>query len=300
MKFFNQQRVSETTAILTDHILKLISESPSNVHWLSVDLRYLLITSGAKISEVKPLILNLYQTIVDRLPNDQTLLVSTFNFDFSRKGSFNIQKDPGQTGAFGHHLIDKYYLNRIRHPFYSFIVAGNKKGELLSRYFKNSTGKNSIFEWIVDQNTQLICVGHHYVKSLTSIHHAEHVVGVSYRYPKSFFGQLITPTEIRAIESTLYVRDIDICDFSSLTLAGDRYFHQQELVKIVLIKELAKPVVIESIHHLPAFQLMVENLTKNDTESFIDYFGSQYNKQNVISGSIADKLHLKHLRSFTM
>ena len=289
------QKVGEFINIIVDVAHDVINQSQQSVFWLSVDFRSLIASTAIKHTEAEAVALFLLTEIRKLLNPDQTLIISAFNFNFPQTKVIDVSNTPVQSGAFGALLINNYPEHRTIHPFYSFLVFGHYETELLKQRFTAGTGENSIFEWIVNHHTQLICLGHHYVKSLTSIHHAEHTVKVDYRYVKHFTGEAIVLGKTSNIEADFYVRDVDRCDFSSLTLAGDQAMRKQGLVESRLISDLHRPMLIQTINHYPAHQLIVDNLVKTTREPFIDYFGPIRQRDNVITARLADYLYRQEL-----
>lgn len=291
----------KTAYIVTSLITQASSHFKKNkagVYWVSIDFRSLLSTTGAHYTEAEILANYTLNLLLKYLDKESTLLISTFNFEFPQKGIFDIEKSPVQTGAFGALVLKSNIENRIAHPFYSFLVFGKKAPSLLRSKYENSTGDDSIFEWIIEHNTQLITVGHHYVKGLSSIHHAENEVDVEYRYSKKFTGLSVRKNMNEKIHCSFYVRDLNTCDFSSLTLAGDEYFRHQGIVQSANFDGGKRPLIIYSLNLFNAHNAMVDNLRNKNKEQFIDYFGPSRECNNIITGKIADKLYMSELNKY--
>ncbi|ALO41433.1 AAC(3) family N-acetyltransferase [Pseudoalteromonas phenolica] len=271
-------------------------ESSSSVYWLSVDFRMLIASTGVKHTEAQKAAKYLIDSLVNKLHANETLLVSSFYFSFPQTGKFSPSSSEVQTGVFGGLLLEHFHKHRIKQPFYSFLVFGKAEPELTNKYISRSTGPNSIFEWVVKSKTELICVGHHYVKSLTSVHHAEHCANVQYRYEKTFKGTLdLKGTTPKDIEAHFYVRDLEKCDFSSLTIQGDRAFRERGLLRTHLVSTLRRPLLIHCINHYPIHLLMFEDL-KLGGSCYVDYFGPTKKLHQVITGKTADELYQKELK----
>lgn len=299
-------RNSETVVPFLNHIIdQLIQQlraSNSQVYWLSADFRSIISSTGLSPKDADRGAIYILESLIKQLNDEETLIVSAFNFTFPQTSRFDVSNTAVQTGAFGSILTQHYPSHRTLHPFYSFLAFGKYHAFLTSHFFANGTGKDSIFEWIVEHETQLICLGHHYVKSLTSIHHAEQTAEVPYRYNKTFQGTLVTVNkEEHEITANFYVRELGVCDFSSLTIEGDQAFRSAGLVDSKLIQQLRRPLLCHSINHKAAHQLMISDLCNNkDTDSkMVDYFGPNRIRDNVITSKLADKLYNSELSQVT-
>lgn len=278
------------------------SRSLSNVYWLSVDFRSLLVSTGLSFRISRPLALELLMSVLEQT-NGGSVIVSAFHFDFPRLLKFVVETEPIQTGAFGRLLLSQRPSNRTSHPFYSMFVFGEAERELLDLPIDDSklcksTGLDSMFAWLTNQKTELITVGHHYVKSLSAVHHAEHLVGVPFRYTKKFQGVISRGGIERNINCEFYVRDLDICDFSSLTERGDSAFRKRKLVHTLAVDVIPKPLLIQNINLHNANQLMVDDLLKGE-KSYTDYIGPLKPNFDVITSTRADELYLNELNSLS-
>lgn len=288
---------------ILDSISKVITKSKSRgtgkVIWLSVDFLNLLTSTGINFRFARPLAIELVESVLDQTGGG-SVLVSAFNFDFPKTKSFSVHGDPVQSGAFGQQLLVQFPQNRTSHPFYSFLVFGEVKNELLNvqlddSLISKSMGKGSIFEWLISNKTELITIGHHYVKSLSAVHHAEKLASVPFRYNKKFKG-IITREGINYdTVCEFYVRQLSTCDFSSLTLRGDEAFRQKGLVEVQTVTNTRHPLLIQSINHAPATQLMLEDLIQGQ-KAYTDYFGPSKENIDVITSYQADKLYKEELK----
>ena len=50
----------------------------------------------------------------------------------------------------------------------------------------NGTAKNSLWKYFIEDNFELITLGHHYSRSLTHTHYIEDLLNVDYRFNKKF------------------------------------------------------------------------------------------------------------------
>lgn len=302
-----QLQVALNTSSVTDPVI-----------WLSADFRSLLASTGINFQLAGELAEYLVNAVLEQAGVNASLVVSAFNFDFPRTHCFNVATTPVQTGAFGQQLLKRHPERRTLHPFYSFLVYGKAQKQLLNLpttdpMLRHSTGPGSIFEWLITANTELITIGHHYVKSLTSVHHAEHVVGVPFRYTKHFEGIIrpaasaqferqkhdsirLNSSDEAPINCTFYVRELGVCDFSSLTERGDSAFRQAQLVHVHPVTAYRRPLMVHHINLAQTHAMMVADLQK-DQSTYIDYFGPNRSNVDVITSERADALYHAELKT---
>ena len=85
----------------------------------------------------------------------------------------------------------------------------------------DSAGTNSPFYYMHNSKTALVSIGHHYIKSLSSIHQIEYEEQVEYRELLKFSGVVRdNGKKIKRIESNFFGRKYEMCDFSGLTDQG--------------------------------------------------------------------------------
>jgi hypothetical protein len=142
----------------------------------------------------------------------------------------------------------------------------------------------------------LVTVGHHYIKSLSTVHHAENEVGVSYRYRKSFSGRVIRFDNSADMTVSFYVRDLDTCDHSSLTLAGDAHFRRLGLVSTCPLGGLTRPLLAHKLNLAAAHCEMVTDL-RSETWRYVDYFGKSRENTGVVTSTLANRLYVDELAS---
>lgn len=289
---------SSVDRVVDDIARTFLTNEVANSIWLSADLRSLLMAIQCPHTEAENCVEYFLSGIGEAAGDNRTILVSTFNFDFPNTKLFDTRTTPVQTGAFGNYLLKKHAKNRMVHPFYSFLAFGKGAVELTKKRFKSSTGKDSILGWVVDEQTDLLTIGHHYVKSLSTVHHAEHLAGVSYRYPKLFSGEYHTFGQIERSECEFYVREIDVCDFSSLTLSGDDGFRSHNLLSSFLVGTGRWPALAHRINLAKCHKLMFDDLNIGKT-NYIDYFGPERANEKVITAKISDSLYIAELKEMT-
>lgn len=267
---------------------------PNGTYWVSVDLMMLLRVTRVPAAAAPDLAQTLLDVLLDAAGPAATLLISTFNFDFPRSRLFDVAQSPAQTGAFGSMLLARHAASRTPIPFYSFLVFGAQAEALLSRRFANSTGEDSVFEWMMARHTSLVTIGHHYVKAMTSTHHAEQIAGVSYRHVKLFSGQVVGLHQSADVEVTFFARDLELCQFSGMTLAGDAHLRTSRIIGSFRYQGERHAMMVYEVDLAAANRAFVASFSGGGAP-FIDYVPVGGDNPDVITGQVADRLHLQDL-----
>ncbi|MDR5831971.1 AAC(3) family N-acetyltransferase [Caballeronia sp. LP006] len=156
------------------------------------------------------------------LGEDGTLLLPTFNFDFTRGVPFDLASTPSQMGALTEAGRMHPQAVRTGHPIYSFVVLG-AKAELF-RHTDNVSGysDDSPFGMLRRLDGKIAVLDLPDQNSMTFYHHVEEVLRVPYRYFKSFTaeycgaGRALTTKTYR-----VYVRDIEQGVLTHVDPAGE-------------------------------------------------------------------------------
>ncbi len=123
--------------------------------------------------------------VLDIIGKKGTLLIPTYNYDFTRGKTFNRKKSPSQVGELGNFLIKLNSSNRTYEPVFSHIVFGKLKENLFNCNVKEAFGNKSIFNYILNKNFKILCFCCS-PASMTFIHFIEKKINVNYRFDKYF------------------------------------------------------------------------------------------------------------------
>ena len=166
------------------------------------------------------------QTVVDAflsvLGKEGTLIVPTFNFDFSSTGKpWNVKTTPSHMGIISEFVRQNDNSRRILHPIYSFSIIGNLADELGSLQYKDSYGADSLFAKLRELNGKIMQIDS-VNKGTTFFLHVEEMEGCSYRYLKEFTGKIIDETG-QTYEDTflINVRDLSQGVITNVKAIGD-------------------------------------------------------------------------------
>ena len=155
------------------------------------------------------------QVVIDALlkciGKNGTLLMPTFNFDFSNKGiSFDVRNIPSQMGIITELVRKNPKSKRTMDPIYSFSILGKLSDFLGGIQYENSYDKDSMFAKLRELNGKIMIIGLKYNNSMTFFHHVEEMQHVDYRKNKQFSGLVTNHNGVTSEDSiTLYVRDLE-------------------------------------------------------------------------------------------
>ncbi|MBQ9590342.1 MAG: AAC(3) family N-acetyltransferase [Butyrivibrio sp.] len=134
---------------------------------------------------------NILDSFIDCIGSEGTLLVPTFNFDFSNKGFYDYKNTKCTTGALGNIALERSDFKRTWNPMHSYAIWGKYKDELCSIQNLNSFGQDSPFAWMYKNNAIQILLGTDYQRGMTFVHYVETKEKVPYRFHKEFTGTYV-------------------------------------------------------------------------------------------------------------
>ena len=200
----------------------------------------------------------LLDAFIEALGPEGTLLIPTFNFDFSNHGYYDYVKSKGTTGALGNTALARGDFARTTHPLHSFAVWGKDKEYLVSMNNNNSFGTDSPFSYCIQRHVRQIILGTDYVHALTFMHYAEATCAVPYRYMKTFVGEYTDADGVTETRSYVYpVRKLEIRPEECSNLIGE-VFEQRGIAYQVDIEGISNisldlaesyPVLCDDILH---------------------------------------------------
>ncbi len=174
--------------------------------------------------------------IKNRVGKKGTILIPTYNYDFTKKITFDKKKTPSQVGSFSNHLLKKYFKNRSNDPIFSHIIFGRLKKRLMECNINETFGKNSIFAMIEKFRFKIICFCCP-VNSMTFLHYIEKKFKVKYRYNKIFNGYILKNNKKINFALRYYVGkkkyNYKIKDFKLLKLLNNHYFVEKKFGKFL-------------------------------------------------------------------
>lgn len=150
-------------------------------------------------------------SFLEIIGSEGTLLIPTFNWEFSNNGYYDYLKSPCTTGSLGKAALKRTDFKRTLHPMHSFAVWGKAKKELSERKQVDSYDNDSPFQYMLENNAKCVIVGTDYRHAYTFVHFVEKKETVPYRFTKFFYGNYIDENRIVSErEYSSYVRDLKI------------------------------------------------------------------------------------------
>jgi len=276
------------------HTLDNLDIAKKNIY-LGVD--FFSLTKHLKIKnynflEATEYILNYIKKI---LGNDGNIIIPVFNFDCVAQKKFHKIYSDGQSGAFGNILLKKYFNLRTYHPMYSFLCFGKNFDNYKKKRNKNATGKNSLWKNFIDEDYDLISIGHHWNRSFTHVHYIENLVDVNYRFDLNFVLNYFESDKKSASKKfSFFARKREICEFSGITFKCDKLFMKEKISKFYKYKNL----ISFKLNIKQASNILYDDLNKN-SEKLISYIRPDKTNKNVLYSEDGTMLSLekKYLKS---
>ena len=153
---------------------------------------------------------DVYDSLLNAIGKNGTLILPLFNFDFPKTNFFDIRNTPSHMGALTE--IGRKSDNTVRtgHPIYSFSIIGKYSDEFKNIDNKSGYGQDSPFAKIKELNGKIAIIGLSDQNSMTSYHFVEEQNLVDYRYFKDFSGEYIDKNGVKSNKTySLYVRNLE-------------------------------------------------------------------------------------------
>ena len=146
-------------------------------------------------------------SIINKIGNDGTLILPTFNFDFCKGKTYDYVKTIPITGHLAKIALLRKDFKRTLHPIHSFTVWGRDKNYLCNLKNLSSFGSDSPFAYMHKESVKNFVVGGDYKLWLTIDHYCEETVGVDYRFLKNFKSSYIEDNKSKKLKTyQMYVR----------------------------------------------------------------------------------------------
>ena len=142
-----------------------------------------------KFKKNKNQLYNLFiNTLLKKIGRKGTLVMPTYNYDFTKGKAFNYKKTLGQVGELNNFFLKKKGVKRSFEPIFSHAIKGPLLNNLLNSDIKSCFSKESIFEKFKIYNFKIFgfsCL----LNSMTFLHYIEEQSKVKYRFYKNFSGK---------------------------------------------------------------------------------------------------------------
>lgn len=151
-----------------------------------------------------------YDSLMESVGEEGTLILPLFNFDFPKTKFFNIYESPSHMGALTEVARNHPKSVRTGHPIYSFAVRGKHADKFKDVDNYSGYDSNSPFALLHHLNGKIASIGLSDQNSMTSYHYVEECNLVPYRYFKEFKGEYIDKKGIKSNKTyALFVRKIE-------------------------------------------------------------------------------------------
>ncbi len=131
----------------------------------------------------------LFNMLIKKIGTNGTLIIPTYNYDFTKGKTFDKKKSPSQVGFFSNYLLKKFSFNRSNDPIFSHLIFGKLSSKLIKIECKEVFGKQSIFNLLEKLNFKIICFCCS-PATITFNHFIENKMRVKYRFKKKFIGKI--------------------------------------------------------------------------------------------------------------
>lgn len=210
-------------------------------------------------------------SLQEKVGEEGTLLVPTFNWDFCKGIPFDYYRTPCRTGALGTAALKRDDFIRTKHPIYSFAVWGKDQKELFAQDAPNSFGKNSIFDYMYRKDAKALVIGLDAMDGLSFMHHVEQMEGVPFRFEKSFAADYTDWNhETSRKEYTMYVRDLDMD-------AKENTKHFSQILEDLNISRtrVLNGIPFRTVLLRPVYELEAMDIRLNDSRNLYIYKGQK-------------------------
>jgi aminoglycoside 3-N-acetyltransferase len=146
------------------------------------------------------LINDFHKTILKKIGKNGTLLIPTYNYDFTKTKRYSL-KNYSKMGLISNHLLKKNLKNRTMEPIFNHLVFGKLRNKFMEANIHECFGKNSSFDLMLKNNFKILCFCCTPDK-ITFLHYIEKCSAVKYRYDKIFLG-VFQPTKNKSREIRL-------------------------------------------------------------------------------------------------
>jgi len=128
----------------------------------------------------------LFQSLMERLGSEGTLLAPSFSYDYARNGTpYHHESSPSEVGPFTEYLRTRAGAFRSIHPLNSLVGVGKHAQAILKNVGRAGYGVRSPYMRLGEYDTKFAFLGTRFTE-LTYVHHLEQLYGVNYMYNKLY------------------------------------------------------------------------------------------------------------------
>ena len=256
---------SELSVRIFDELIDCLEIKRGDRLWLSSEIiKLILLCKKAGETFDASTLLECFQTAVGE---EGTLLLPTFNFEFSNSGRYDYTHSKGTAGVLGNAALQRSDFIRTKHPMHSFAVWGKDQEKLCMMENKHSFGPDSPFAYCKDNNVKQIMLGTDYVHAMTFVHYAETMYGVPYRFAKSFTGIYVTGDGIEEVRTYDYAaRRLDVGTIPQMNRIG-AILEKQGIAQVKDYHGIISHIVALG----DSYDLICEDILHNKSRNIYDF-----------------------------
>lgn len=207
------------------------------------------------------------------------ILIPVFCTNISKTKTFNRSKTKSNVGLIGNYLLERYFRNRTYNPFYSFLIFGKHKKELLNYKNVGATELISPWKFIIEKNYKIFSLGIHYARSLTVNHYFEQSKKVKYRYIKNFMLNYLdfNKKKYQKIKFNFLVRK-KYCQFSGITSFCEKMFLKKKIALIYKHNNYSSYI----LHLNKASKYLIQDI-ESSKNNLLYFRGTKSNPKKVLN-----------------
>jgi len=191
---------------------------------LHCDIRQVLRNSIRLHLNISPK--NIFESLIEYLGPNGTLLLPLFNFGFAHGVKFDINLTKSEMGVLSEVGRNTSGSIRTGHPIYSFAVIGNQVNLFNGIDNFSGYGDDSPFSILHKIEGKIAVLNLPDQKSMTFYHYVEECRNVTYRYHKKFTGDYVESNgNVAQRTYGLFVRDLDRGIITDVNRMGDRLWN---------------------------------------------------------------------------
>lgn len=153
---------------------------------------------------------DIFDSFLQAVGTNGTLLFPLFNFEFTQTKFFDIKNTKSQMGSLSEYARNYTGSIRTGHPIYSFAAIGKNAHHLEGLDNISGYGIDSPFALLKELQGKIGILGLEDQNSMTFYHYVEESMMVDYRYFKEFNGTYIDKDGIKKNKTyKLFVRNLE-------------------------------------------------------------------------------------------
>lgn len=179
--------------MLLNKIIDSMNIKEGDILLVTGDTKKLIEVSISQNKNMKrKLIIDLFiNQIIARIGESGTLLFPTFNWDFCKGITYDINSSLSQTCTLSATALQMCDFIRTNHPIYSFATTGKHQDYLKSINNINSFDETSPFAFLFNHQAKMISIDTPLQECFSYFHYVEEAIKVPYKHNKSFTANYV-------------------------------------------------------------------------------------------------------------